>query len=131
MIDIILDSKGHEIAIIIPFSHSQDGVEFFSKNEYSQQIGYMRHREGYQIHAHTHLPVARTVKHTQEALFIRYGKVQVDLFDEEGNGVQSRKLEAGDVILLVSGGHGFTMLSDSEMIEIKQGPYTGNDKKYL
>ena len=35
----------------------------------------------------------------------------------------------GDIILLVSGGHDFLMLEDTEMIEVKQGPYAGDDDK--
>ena len=32
-------------------------------------------------------------------------------------------LKSKDIIMLVSGGHGFKILKDVEMLEIKQGPY--------
>ena len=38
-------------------------------------------------------------------------------------------LRTGDVILLASGGHGFEVLEELEMYEIKQGPYIGEDDK--
>jgi hypothetical protein len=37
----------------------------------------------------------------------------------------------GDTIFFVAGGHGFTMLEDSKIIEVKQGPYFGKDKDKL
>lgn len=32
-------------------------------------------------------------------------------------------------MLLAYGGHGFKMLEDSEIIEVKQGPYAGENDK--
>jgi mannose-6-phosphate isomerase-like protein (cupin superfamily) len=66
---------------------------------------------------------------TQEVLFIRSGRVMVDFYDQERAHVCDVVLEAGDVILLAAGGHGFTMLEPSEMIEVKQGPYAGDMDK--
>jgi hypothetical protein len=39
--------------------------------------------------------------------------------------LESRILSSGDVLLLAFGGHGFQMLEDCEVIEVKQGPYSG------
>ena len=43
--------------------------------------------------------------------------------------LESRILESGDVILLIKGGHGFEVLEDLEMFEVKQGPYAGDADK--
>ncbi len=43
--------------------------------------------------------------------------------------LESRILLPGDVVLLAHGGHGFVMLEPSEMIEVKQGPYAGEQDK--
>jgi hypothetical protein len=43
--------------------------------------------------------------------------------------LESRILSAGDVILLAFGGHGFEMLEPTEIIEVKQGPYAGDQDK--
>jgi hypothetical protein len=63
-------------------------------------------------------------------LFIKSGKVRVDFYDDHQNYYESRILNKNDVILLASGGHGFEMLEVSEIIEVKQGPYSQKkDKK--
>ena len=66
---------------------------------------------------------------TQEVLFIKSGKVRVDFYSNEQEYLESRILNAGDVILLADGGHGFKMLAPSEIIEVKQGPYCGEMDK--
>ncbi|MFA5805627.1 MAG: hypothetical protein WC879_13395 [Melioribacteraceae bacterium] len=115
------------IAIIIPSEFQKDGIEFFTQNDFSQQVGYMNRPKGYHILPHVHNPVVREVIWTQEVLFIKSGKVRVDFYDDDKIYLESRILEKGDIILLASGGHGFEMLEKSEIIEVKQGPYC-NDK---
>lgn len=67
---------------------------------------------------------------TQEVLLIKKGVLRVDFYDEYEDYLESRDLHAGEIILLVSGGHGFQALEEVEMVEVKQGPYAGeNDKK--
>lgn len=90
----------------------------------------MHHQTGKVIEAHIHNLVHRNVVLTQEVLFIKRGKLRVDFYDDYEDYLESIILEAGDAILLVSGGHGFTILDEVEMIEVKQGPYSGDaDKK--
>ena len=67
--------------------------------------------------------------YTQETLFIKKGKLLVDFYDDEQSYLESRELVAGDVVLLIRGGHGFEVLEDLEMIEVKQGPYAGDQDK--
>lgn len=116
-------------AIIISNKYNKDGIEFFTQDDFSQQLAYMKHPAGKKIMAHVHNPVPREVKYTQEVLFIRKGKVRVDFFDGNKEYIESYILETGDVILLASGGHGFEMLEETEMIEVKQGPYAGDKDK--
>ena len=73
----------------------------------------------------------RAVTFTREVLFVKAGKVRVDFYCDDRSYLESRILRAGDVILLASGGHGFEMLEDTEMIEVKQGPYAGGADKTL
>ncbi|MFC1695073.1 hypothetical protein ACFL1C_02925 [Pseudomonadota bacterium] len=120
---------GIELALIIRRSFSTEGIEFLTPDHYSQQMGYMNRAEGYVIPPHVHNPVAREVHFTREVLIIRSGKLRVDLYSDDREYVESAILEAGDIILLASGGHGFEMLEDSEIIEVKQGPYTGDADK--
>ena len=117
------------LALILRASFRSEGICFFTPNDFSQQLGYMNHRQGYVIPPHVHNPVPREVQFTKEVLFIKSGRVRVDFFDDDQNYLESRILEQGDVILLAFGGHGFEMLEPTEMIEVKQGPYAGEADK--
>ena len=123
---------GSLMAIILRSKYRTNGIEFFTPESFSQQLAYMNRPAGYRITAHIHNEVPREVLYTQEVLFVRKGKVKVDFYGIGGAYLESRVLETGDVILLAAGGHGFEMLEDTEMIEVKQGPYSGDrDKKPL
>lgn len=125
-----VSKKNKLLAMIIRNDYKCEGVDFITPNEYSQQVAYMHHPAGKVIDAHVHNLVHRNVVLTQEVLLIKRGKIRVDFYDEYEDYLESRDLNAGDVILLISGGHGFHVLEDVEMVEVKQGPYAGdNDKK--
>jgi hypothetical protein len=125
-----IEHQGMTIAVIVRRNFRKDGIEFFTPSSFSQQIGYMNRPAGYVIAPHVHLPVRREVQYTNEALFIRRGRLRVDFYAPDQTYLESTLLEGGDVILLVQGGHGFEMLEETEIIEIKQGPYAGdNDKR--
>lgn len=117
------------LAVILRTSFCCDGIEFFTPHDFSQQLGYMNRQAGYVIAPHVHNPVPREVQFTKEVLFIKSGKVRVDFYDDNQNYLESRILDQGDVILLAFGGHGFEMLENSEIIEVKQGPYAGDADK--
>ncbi len=117
------------LAIILRSGYSRDGIEFFTPNDFSQQLAYMNRPSGYKISPHVHNKIQREVFYTQEVLFVRKGKVRVDFYDDTRTIVDERILQTGDVILLASGGHGFEMLEPTEMIEVKQGPYVGEHDK--
>lgn len=118
-----------ELALVVRHSFKKDGIEFFTPSDYSQQIGYMKRSTGYVIPPHVHNPVPREVQYTKEVLFIKSGRVRVDFYGEDQEYLESTILEAGDVILLAYGGHGFEMLEETEIIEVKQGPYAGDQDK--
>lgn len=120
---------GEELALILRREFRAEGIAFLTDGRYSQQLGYMNRPAGYVIPPHVHNPVAREVTLTKEVLFVRSGRVRVDFYDDHQNYLESTELRAGDVILLASGGHGFTMLEPCEMIEVKQGPYVGEQDK--
>lgn len=117
------------LAIIIRSDYGKEGIEFFTPNEFSQQLAYMNRPAGYKIAPHVHNKIQREVLYTQEVLFIKSGKVKVDFYTDSQSLHDTRILETGDIILLASGGHGFTMLEPTEMIEVKQGPYAGEADK--
>ena len=117
------------LSIIIRSDFRKEGIEFFTPNEFSQQLAYMNRPEGYVIPPHVHNEVSREVTFTKETLFIRSGKVRIDFYDDDRNYLESKILYSGDVVLLAYGGHGFEMIEPTEMIEVKQGPYVGEKDK--
>lgn len=128
MVEYIKEGKLH-LATIIKNSFYKEGIEFFTDDDSSQQLGYMNRPQGYVIAPHRHNLVAREVHFTQEVLFIKSGKVRVDFYNNEQQYIKSSLLATGDVILLADGGHGFKMIETSEIIEVKQGPYCGERDK--
>ncbi|MEO8209044.1 MAG: hypothetical protein ABI840_00670 [bacterium] len=124
-----IEHKGKLLAIIIPAEFDKPGIHFFTSNDLSQQLAYMHHPAGKKIEPHVHNKITREVKYTQEVLLLKRGKLRVDFYDDDQNYLESRILKKGDVILLATGGHGFEILEEIEMIEVKQGPYTGDEDK--
>jgi mannose-6-phosphate isomerase-like protein (cupin superfamily) len=124
-----VQKDGCLFALIVSHRYDKPGISFFTSNDLSQQLAYMKHPAGKTIDAHLHKPVPREVHYTQETLLIKRGKLRVDFYDENQAYFESRILESGDVILLVQGGHGFEVLEELEMFEVKQGPYAGDQDK--
>ena len=118
------------LAVLLTNSFREEGIMFFTPDTFYQQLGYMNRPKGYDIPPHDHNPIARKVEWTQETLFIRSGRVRLDLYAPDTRSyLESRILYPGDVVLLAHGGHGFHMLEASEIVEVKQGPYAGEADK--
>lgn len=121
---------GRIAAIIVRNEFRPDGIQFVTPADFSQQLGFMSRPSGYKIQPHIHKPVERESTLTQEVLYVRSGRVRVDFYGDDEQFRESREIETGDVILLSSGGHGFEMLDDSELIEVKQGPYLDDKRRF-
>ncbi|MFN6379289.1 MAG: hypothetical protein ACK4WD_08430 [Flavobacteriales bacterium] len=117
------------LGIIIRAEYKSDNIVFFTDDNSSQQLGYMQRPKDYNILPHRHNLVQREVHLTQEVLYIKSGLVRVDFYNNDQHYLESRILKKGDVILLSDGGHGFKMMEQSEIIEVKQGPYCGERDK--
>ncbi|MDD8017227.1 MAG: hypothetical protein PHP42_02520 [Bacteroidota bacterium] len=128
MVETIVNSN-KILAIIVRKDFNKTGIHFFTPNEFSQQLAYMKHPTGKIIEPHVHNPVVREVQYTLEVLFLKRGKLRVDFYTETKEYIESRVLVGGDLILLATGGHGFEVLEEIEMYEVKQGPYAGDQDK--
>lgn len=118
------------LAIKLDRSFRGAGISFFTGGAFSQQLGYMNRPQGHVIPPHDHNSVMRQIEWTQETLFVRSGKIRVDFYAPGSRKyLGSRELGTGDIILLAHGGHGFEMLEESEIVEVKQGPYAGDADK--
>ena len=100
------------------------GITFFTPNESTQQFGYMKHKKKYIIKPHLHKKRITKILYTTEVILLLKGILRVDFYNDAKNYLFSKILKEKDIIMLVHGGHGFKVLKEVEMLEIKQGPYS-------
>lgn len=117
------------IAVIVPADFGEPGVHFFTPQDAGQQLAYVQHEEGVVIDAHVHNEVERSIKLTSEAVFVKKGRLRVDFYAADHQYLLSRVVEAGAAVLQLSGGHGFKVLDEAELVVVKQGPYAGRRDK--
>lgn len=139
------EGEGHKPAVVPPFEAIEDGTDrlayivraashpettvFVTPPELPLQLGFIVYPADSDIPRHLHRPIQRQLAETLEVLIVRSGRTRVDFYSKFKEFVTSREVGAGDVLLLVSGGHGFHQLEDTVLVEVKQGPYTGLDEK--
>ncbi len=111
------------LAYIIRASMVPDKTTFLTPPEFKQQVGFVVYGKGGEVPRHIHLNLERNLVGTSEVLVVRQGHCEMDIYNAERELVTTRELHAGDVILLLGGGHGFRMLEDTVLLEIKQGPF--------
>lgn len=122
-----IKEEGKILAIIIRGNNAK-GYQFMSPENFPLQIGAVGKKKGEKIKAHLHNEPIKTVRTTQEFLYIEKGKVRVSIYNNKGKVIAKRILKQSDKILSASGGHGFEILEDTVFFEVKQGPYPGYDK---
>lgn len=125
----IKDDKGNTLAMIVRKECNPAKTQFFTPDEYNQQIGFVVYPKGGEVVTHMHLPVDRRVTGTSEVLIVRNGRAVIRFYKTDKTFVAKRELEPGDLVLLVSGWHGMDFLEDTVVIEVKQGPYLGVNEK--
>ncbi len=120
------------LAIIFYNRPIDPGVHFFTDDHSSLQVGKQRRIKGERIKPHKHVAIKRDRKETlQEVLYIEKGKVKITFCTDDGKPLEDRVLGQGDMTLLIQGGHGFEFLEETEMIEVKQGPYDPSSTQRL
>lgn len=124
-----IPAEGPLLALLASGSPDPGETTFPTPTELNLQVGFVVYPAGGEIARHEHRPVERHLVGTSEAIIVRSGRCEIDIYDGERRHVATRELGIGDVILIVSGGHGFRMLEDTVLLEVKQGPYTGLDEK--
>jgi hypothetical protein len=102
----------------------KSGVNFFTSQDATQQFGYMKHKKNHLIMPHKHNKRLTKILITTEVIILFKGILRVDFYGKKNEYLFSKKVYAGDIIMLVNGGHGFKVLKDVEMLEVKQGPYS-------
>ena len=105
------------------------GIEFFTANNLNMQIGLMGHSKNHIIKPHYHINRKKIIKQMSDLLIIFSGQLKVYFYNKKKLRDKSLILNKKDMILLISGGHGFKVLKKLEMLEIKQGPFIGEKDK--
>jgi uncharacterized protein with PhoU and TrkA domain len=121
--------NGKPLAYIIRAELEPEKTTFLTPSEFKQQVGFVVYPAGGQVKRHVHRPLERHLIGTSEVIIVRRGRCVIDIYDDDRTLVESRELRTGDIMLMVGGGHGFRMLDDTVLLEVKQGPYTGIDEK--
>ena len=118
-----------ELARVIRTEYSPTKTTFVTPDHFRQQLGFIVHGTGTEIKRHRHNPIRREIIGTPEVIFVRSGHCIVDIYGEKDSLIASKELKAGDVIVFAAGGHGFRMLEDTTLLEVKQGPYSPEGDK--
>ena len=123
MVEKIIYKKKLLALIVRGKYRNKKGITFFTPNESTQQFGYMKHNEKYIVRPHLHKKRLTKIYHTTEVILLMKGILRVDFYNQFKKYLFSKILKEKDIIMLVHGGHGFKVLKNVEMLEIKQGPY--------
>ena len=124
MVEKIYHKKKLYALIVRAKFRKKKGISFFTPNDTNQQFGYMKHDKGYLIKPHKHKKRDTKIFYTTEVIIILKGTLWVDFYDQKQKYLFSKIIKQKEIIMLVHGGHGFKVLKNVEMIEVKQGPYS-------
>ncbi len=124
MIEKIFNKKLLYALIVRKSYKKKKGVSFFTDKKATQQFGYMSHKKNHVILPHSHNKRSSRIQTTTEVIIVLEGILRVDFYDNKEKYLFSKKIYADDLIMLSNGGHGFKILKDVKMIEVKQGPYS-------
>jgi hypothetical protein len=117
--------KKRLLALIVKGKYrNKRGITFFTPKESTQQFGYMKHKKKHVIKPHLHKKRVTKISYTTEVILILKGILRVDFYISKKKYLFSKILKEKDIIMLMHGGHGFQVLKEVEMLEIKQGPYS-------
>ena len=117
---------GQVLAYVVHSAGWPDQTMFLTPPETALQVGYIVYGAGQEIARHVHLPVERHLVGTAEVLVVQRGRCEVDVYTQDRRPVATRELRQGDVLIALAGGHGFRVLEDTVLLEVKQGPFVGD-----
>ncbi|MDC0417429.1 WbuC family cupin fold metalloprotein [Candidatus Pelagibacter sp.] len=122
--------NGKNVAKVFKYQKKKfKGINFFTSKFDNFQVGLMVHPKNHIIKPHFHLNKKKTIKHMSELLILFSGKLKVFFYNKNKSRARSVTLNKKDMVLLMSGGHGFKVIENVEMLEVKQGPFFGDNDK--
>jgi hypothetical protein len=126
-----ITAGGQILCYLIRGTFQPDKTAFITEPNARQQVGFIVYGQGGVIARHTHRSLERHLVGMSEVLVVRAGLCEMDIYNDQHEVVVTRSLRAGDVAVMVGGGHGFRVLEDTVLLEVKQGPYLGEQDKEL
>ncbi len=123
------DANGKTLAFVLRSQFSREKYNFVTPPESGLQVGVSFYGAGETIQPHLHVEREKTVTQSQECIIVRKGEMTFYVFDAERNLVGQTTLVEGDVAFQYTGGHAFKVRRDSEIVEVKQGPFGGDVDK--
>jgi hypothetical protein len=124
-----IELNGQVLAYLMRSAPLPTRTSYFTPDDCNLQVGHVVYPAGSEIPRHMHLPVERHLVGTTEVLMVQRGRCEVDVYGPGRQVVATCELDVGDILIAVSGGHGFRVLEDTVLLEIKQGPYPGGAEK--
>ena len=128
MNEIYCKKKEKLLATIYRKDLKVNGVRFLTDNRCTLQVGKIAHNGKKTIKPHKHPHIKHKVNRTLEFFYVEKGSVEADIYDDDWNLVCTELLSRGDIMIYHGGGHGFRFKKGAKVIEVKQGPYPGDDK---
>lgn len=107
---------------------NEKGFRFVTQQNDTFQVGAFERPAGHEVKAHRHPDRDIQIRKTAEAIFFEKGKARITVFDDDWNEVGLQEVEAGWCAVLLGGGHSIEMLEDTRFVEVKQGPYPGEEE---
>ena len=129
LVNRVRSEDGELLAYVVRASFSTAITSFITPPEHSFQVGFVAYPVGGEIQSHCNRTIKRSISNTSEVLIVREGRCEIDIFDNDRKLAATLELQPGDVMVMVAGGHGFRMLENTVLLEIKQGPYLGIEEK--
>jgi quercetin dioxygenase-like cupin family protein len=123
-----IKAKQKLLALVIKKEFPARAHQFLTEEDNPLQLGILKYAKGQSVKPHLHRQIEKTSHKNQEFIYVVSGQVRVSFFYRREK-IKSLILNRGDILLQLSGGHGFEMLKSTELITIKQGPYHGTPKE--
>ena len=119
-----IENGGRLLAIIWREADWTPGLNFPTPENLFIQAGCWQYPAGKSLAAHRHNIYPRDVSQTQEMVYVKRGRMRVDIYDEGSEPLKQFVLEQGEFAVLADCGHGYEILeADTQILEVKNGPF--------
>jgi len=117
-----IKKDGKILAIILHSASTDKSVEFITPKDFGLQLGIHKRKKGEIVKAHDHIPfdILKNLP-VQEVIFVKSGKMSIGLYHNKKP--YKEVVVSSNEIILLNTGHNVRFLEDTEMVEVKQGPY--------